>query len=145
MKISIGSSVNWRVPRLASLQIGKIPEKAGPREPIKRFLADLRTSYQARKKIELPMEKKQRRLSIGYFVFAFFAIMIIQNHYGGAHVEIIRYSQFKSLLNKGLITDLAIGATTIEGNMKGEAVKEINRRHLAGSPDHEGTNLKRKI
>ncbi|MGE5820419.1 MAG: ATP-dependent zinc metalloprotease FtsH, partial [Deltaproteobacteria bacterium] len=71
------------------------------------------------------MEKKQRQLSIGYFILAFVIIMMIQNYYGRAHVEIINYSQFKSLLNKGLISDLAIRETAIVGNMKGEAVKEI--------------------
>ncbi|TMA96155.1 MAG: ATP-dependent zinc metalloprotease FtsH [Deltaproteobacteria bacterium] len=71
------------------------------------------------------MEKKQRRFSIGYFILAFFTILMIHNYYGSAHVEIISYSQFKSLLNKGLINDLAIRETAIEGNLKGEAVKEI--------------------
>ncbi|MBI2229951.1 MAG: ATP-dependent zinc metalloprotease FtsH [Deltaproteobacteria bacterium] len=71
------------------------------------------------------MEKKHRQFSIWYFIFAFFTILMIQNYYGRTHVEIIHYSQFKSLLNKGLIADVAIGETAIEGNMKGEAVKEI--------------------
>jgi cell division protease FtsH len=102
-----------------------MPQKAGPRESVKKFLADLRTDYQSRKKNKLPMEKKQRQLSIGYFVLAFFMILMIQNYFASGHVEIILYSQFKSLLNKGLLSDIAIGETTIEGNMKGEAVKEI--------------------
>ncbi|MBI2364978.1 MAG: ATP-dependent zinc metalloprotease FtsH [Deltaproteobacteria bacterium] len=71
------------------------------------------------------MEKKHRQFSIWYFIFAFFTILMIQNYYGRTRVEIIHYSQFKSLLNKGLIADVAIGETAIEGNMKGEAVKEI--------------------
>ena len=50
---------------------------------------------------------------------------MIQNYFGGAHVEIISYSQFKSLLKRDLINDLAIGETTIDGNLKGAAVKEI--------------------
>ena len=50
---------------------------------------------------------------------------MIQNYFGSAHVEIISYSQFKSLLNKGLINDLIIRETTIDGNLKGAAVKEI--------------------
>src|SRR5207245_2383717 len=99
--------------------------KAGPRESVKKFLADLRTNYQARKKNRTPMEKKHRQFSIGYFILAFFAVLMIQNYFGSAHVEIINYSQFKSLLHKGFIADVAIGETTIEGNMKGEAIKEI--------------------
>ncbi|MPZ78093.1 MAG: ATP-dependent zinc metalloprotease FtsH [Deltaproteobacteria bacterium] len=71
------------------------------------------------------MEKKQRRLSIGYFILAFLTILLIQNYFGGAHVEVISYSQFKSLLNKNLISEVALGETIVEGKMKGEAVKEI--------------------
>lgn len=71
------------------------------------------------------MEKKHRQFSIWYFILAFFIVLMIQNYLDRPHVEIISYSQFKSLLKTGLIADLAIGEKTIEGNMKGEAVKEI--------------------
>src|SRR5256885_16069484 len=125
MKIPIRSSVSWRVPIMSSLQVEKMPQKAGPRESVKKFLADLRTNYQARKKNRTPMEKKHRQFSIGYFILAFFAVLMIQNYFGSAHVEIINYSQFKSLLHKGFIADVAIGEMIIEGNMKGEAIKEI--------------------
>src|SRR5438874_2182671 len=125
MKIPIRSSAIRRVPIMSSLQVEKMPQKASPRESLKKFLADLRTNYQARKKNRTPMEKKHRQFSIGYFILAFFAILMIQNYFGSAHVEIINYSQFKSLLHEGFIADVAIGETTIEGNMKGEAIKEI--------------------
>src|SRR5437773_11363523 len=125
MKIPIRSSAIRRVPIMSSLQVEKTPQKAGPRESLKKFLADLRTNYQARKKNRTPMEKKHRQFSIVYFILAFFAILMIQNYFGSARVEIINYSQFKSLLHKGFIADVAIGETTIEGNMKGEAIKEI--------------------
>jgi cell division protease FtsH len=137
MKISIGNSVNWTVSRFSQLRIAKIPQKAGLRESVKKFLADLRTNYQARKKDKLPMGKKQRQLSIGYFILTFFTLLMIHNYYGSAHVEIISYSQFKSLLNKGLINDLAIGETAIEGNLKGEAVKEIFTPEKVKKLSHE--------
>jgi cell division protease FtsH len=125
MKISISRSVNGTGPLSSNLQIAKTPPTAGPRELVKRFFADLRTNHEARKKNRIPMEKKHRQFSIWYFIFAFFTILMIQNYFGSAHVEILNYSQFKSLLHKGLISDVAIGETTIEGNMKGEAVKEV--------------------
>ncbi|HME60387.1 MAG TPA: ATP-dependent metallopeptidase FtsH/Yme1/Tma family protein, partial [Candidatus Binatia bacterium] len=49
----------------------------------------------------------------------------MQSLLGGPHVEVISYSQFKSLLKKDLIADLVIDATTIQGNLKGGAAKEI--------------------
>jgi cell division protease FtsH len=125
MKISIGRSLNWGVPRLSNLQIAKMGPKSGPRESVKKFLADLRTSYESKKKNKLPMKNKQRQLSIGYFMLAFFAIMMVQNYYGRAQVEIINYSEFKSLLKKDLINDIAIRETSIDGNLKGAAAKEI--------------------
>jgi cell division protease FtsH len=125
MKVLTSKSVNRLGPLTSIVRIGKTPEKAGPRELVKKFFADLRANYRARKKNRTPLEKKHRQVSIGYFVFVFFAILMIQNYFGSAHVEILNYSQFKSLLHKGLIADVAIGETTIEGNMKGEAVKEV--------------------
>jgi cell division protease FtsH len=125
MKISICKPVNWREPNSSILQTAKTPQEAGPPEPRKGFLAGLRTSYEAIKKNRMPLEKKHRQFSIWYFIFAFFTILLIQNYYGRNHVEIIHYSQFKSLLNKSLIADVAIGETAIQGNMKGEAVKEV--------------------
>jgi cell division protease FtsH len=99
--------------------------KTGLRESVKKFFADLRTEYQARKKNKLPMEKKQRRFSIGYLILAFVAILVMQHYIGRSRVEVIDYSQFKSLLNQRLITDLTIDETAIQGHMKGGAFKEI--------------------
>ena len=125
MKISNGNSAIRKVPIFSRPRFAKIADKAGPRESVKKFLADLRTNYQARKQSQSPMGKKQRRLSIGYFILAFFTIMMIQNYFGSAHVEIISYSQFKSLIQKNLINDLTIRDTIIDGNLKGSAAKEI--------------------
>jgi len=125
MKISISRFVHRRFFRLSALRIDKLPPKAGPIELMKQFLARLQSGYGTKKKSELPMEMKRRRFSIVYFILAFSTMLIVQHYFFSSHVEIIRYSQFKSLVKKGLITDLAIGETTIEGNMKGEGVREI--------------------
>jgi len=71
------------------------------------------------------VEKKQREFSLWYFIVAFIIVVAIQNFLAVPHVETIPYSQFKSLVQKGVITDLVIGEKTIRGNIKGEAVKEI--------------------
>jgi cell division protease FtsH len=125
MKMLICSAVRRSLPGISSLQAEKMPLNIGPRESAKKFLADLRTNYQARKKTKLPMDKKKRQFSIGYFILAFLTILMIQNYFARAHVETINYSQFKSLLKKELISDVAIRETTIDGNLKGAAAKEI--------------------
>jgi len=71
------------------------------------------------------IDKKHKQFSVLYFVVAFAVTLMIQDYLGSRHVEIISYSQFKLLLAKGLINDVAIGEKSIEGNMKGDAVKEI--------------------
>ena len=108
MKIPMGRSVSRSFPVTSSLRVEKTPLNIGPRGSVKKFIADLRTNYQERKKNKLPMEKKQRQLSIGYFILAFVVIMMIQNYYGRAHVDVISYSQFKSLVKKDLVNDLVI-------------------------------------
>ena len=125
MKISISRFLNQRFPRLSTLRIDKLAPKAGPVELVKQFLANLRNDYDSRKKAKLPLETKQRRFSIVYFILAFSMMLIVQHYFFSSHVEVIRYSQFKSLVKKGLVTELAIGETTIQGDMRGEGVKEI--------------------
>ena len=125
MKISISRFVHRRFSRLSALRIDKLPPKAGAVELVKQFIVRLQSDYDAKKKSKLPMEKKRRRFSIVYFILAFSFMLVVQNYFFSSQVEIIRYSQFKSLVKKGLITDLAIGETAIQGDMRGEGVKEI--------------------
>jgi cell division protease FtsH len=68
---------------------------------------------------------KKHQFSIWYFVLVFFIVLMIQNYLGSPHVEIISYSQFKSLLKNGLIADLTIDEKSVKGNMKGERIREI--------------------
>jgi cell division protease FtsH len=112
-------------PRLSTLRIDKIPPKTSPLELVKQFLANLRSDYNAKKNIKLPLGKKRRQFSIVYFVLAFSVMLAVQNYFFSSHAEVIRYSQFKSLVSKGLVIDLAVGETTIQGQMKGEGIKEI--------------------
>jgi cell division protease FtsH len=125
MKISISRFWNRRFSGLSTLQIDKIFSKMSPLEPVKRFLANLRSDYNAKKNIKLPLEKKRRQFSIVYFVLAFSVMLVVQHYFFSPHIEMIQYSQFKSLVKKGLVIDLAIGESAVRGEMKGEGVKEI--------------------
>jgi len=71
------------------------------------------------------MEIKQRRFSLWYFLAALVVIILIQNFLPTSRVETISYSQFKSLIKKGMVTDVVVAEKTIRGNLEGEAVKEI--------------------
>lgn len=71
------------------------------------------------------MEKKQQQFSFWYFIVAFVIIVLIQNFLSSTQVETITYSQFKSLVKKGLITDVVISEKSIRGNIKPEGMKEV--------------------
>ncbi len=71
------------------------------------------------------MEKKQRDFSVWYFIITFLIILGIQNYLATSQVEPISYSEFKSLVKKGLVTDLVVGEKMIRGTIKGEGLKEV--------------------
>ncbi|HTF92824.1 MAG TPA: ATP-dependent zinc metalloprotease FtsH [Verrucomicrobiae bacterium] len=54
-----------------------------------------------------------------------FLVLLMQNLVATTHVEIISYSQFKSLVKKDLVKDLVIRETVIDGGLKAAAAKEI--------------------
>jgi cell division protease FtsH len=125
MKLSSHLFFNRIYPSLSSLRIDKIPSKTSLAALVKQFFANLQSDYKAKKNIKLPFEKNRRQFPILYFVLAFCVMLVVQNYFFSSHVEMIRYSQFKSLVKRGLIMDLAVGETTIQGQMQGEAIKEI--------------------
>ena len=101
---------------------------AQPEEKKKRiagFFADVRARYAEKKKNAPAGDNKFRPAPIWYFVTTVLLVLLMQNLVTSAHVEIISYSQFKSLVKKDLVKDLVIRQAIIDGNLKGAAVKEI--------------------
>src|ERR687897_313480 len=50
---------------------------------------------------------------------------MIQNYFASPHTQTITYSQFKDLVQKGLLENVAIGEKIVRGNIKGEGIKQI--------------------
>jgi cell division protease FtsH len=71
------------------------------------------------------VEKKQQQFSLWYFVVVLIVLVAIQSFFTAAQVESLSYSQFKALVRKGMVTDLVIGETSIRGNVKPEAAREV--------------------
>ena len=71
------------------------------------------------------MEQKQQAFSLWYFILAFLLLLAMQTFLLSPRVETITYSQFKSLIKQGLVTDLVVEQTTIRGNIKAEGMKQI--------------------
>jgi FtsH Extracellular len=68
---------------------------------------------------------KQRQFSIWYFLITLVMLMAMQYFFLSSQVERIPYSQFKSLVKNGLVTDLIIEQGAIRGNIKAEGMKQV--------------------
>jgi cell division protease FtsH len=71
------------------------------------------------------MEKKQQEFSVWYFVLSLVIVLAMQYFFLGPSLETISYSQFKSLVGQGLVTDLVIEQTTIRGKIKPEGMNQV--------------------
>ena len=89
------------------------------------FFADVRARYHEKKQKDSPNDKKIRLAPIWYFLALMAIVVVMQHLFVGAHIEMISYSQFKSLVKNDLVNDLVIHETIIEGNLKGAALKVI--------------------
>ncbi len=106
-------------------QLAEMPVETGPLKRVANFINEVRARYADKKKNISPNGKKFRPAPIWLFLATVSLVLLMQNLLGSSRVEIISYSQFKSLLKKDLINDLVIRETFIDGNLKGAAVKEI--------------------
>ena len=125
MNLSLHEYTSRILPGLSDRQFAETPVEPGPRKRVKNFIADVRKQYTEKKKNLSSNDKRYRPSQIWYFFAIIFLVLSMQNFFVGTHVELISYSQFKALLKKDLISDLVIRETTIDGNLKGAAVKEI--------------------
>ena len=113
----------FRIP--SDRQFAEAPAEPGLRQRLANFIADIRRQYAEKKKKLSPNDKKYRPSTMWYFFATVLVVLWVQNFLGSSRVEVISYSQFKSLVRKDLINDLVIRETTIDGNLKGAAVKQI--------------------
>ena len=72
-----------------------------------------------------PLAKKHLEFSILYFVAAVGLIFVTQYFVATQTTERLSYSQFKTLLKRGQVTDLVIRDKEISGSIKPEAIKEF--------------------
>src|SRR5574341_1305183 len=71
------------------------------------------------------MEKKRQDFSIAYFIVALAVIFFAQYLMLAKQIETISYSQFKTLLRGGQVTDIVVRDKTITGQIKVEGLKEV--------------------
>ncbi len=71
------------------------------------------------------MEKRQHQFSIGYFVIAFFLILMLQNFLTAPHVQLLGYSEFKALLRAGNIDRVTLGTSHLRGQLRTEGIEQV--------------------
>src|SRR5688500_18192797 len=125
MKLAIHNLTSRIFQVLSDRQFAETPPKPGLRQRWANFIADIRRQYAEKKKNLSPNDKKYRLSTMGYFFATVLVVLLVQNFLGSSRVEVISYSQFKSLIKKDLINDMVIRETTIDGNLKSAAVKQI--------------------
>src|SRR5918996_6503872 len=70
------------------------------------------------------MDKWRQQFSIGYFVVALLILFALQTYFAAPQIETVGYSQFKTLVKKGLVANLVVGEKLIQGEIKPEGVKD---------------------
>ena len=63
------------------------------------------------------METKQQKFSIGYFIAALVALFLLQSVLFAPHAETVSYSEFKTLVKKGKVSNLTLDKQTVSGTV----------------------------
>ena len=64
------------------------------------------------------MEINKRQMTMWYFALAFLAVLFLQDMFaGGRHTETLAYSEFKTLLHAGKVSDVVVTDTAITGRL----------------------------
>ncbi|HSW64413.1 MAG TPA: ATP-dependent zinc metalloprotease FtsH [Dissulfurispiraceae bacterium] len=83
------------------------------------------------------MMEKKVGFSLGYFLIAFLALLLVQNYFLSRTVAQISYSEFKVLVKERLINDLEIRQDTIEGRFVKGAAERIAALRGADSKERK--------
>ncbi|HXJ82827.1 MAG TPA: ATP-dependent zinc metalloprotease FtsH [Candidatus Methylomirabilis sp.] len=71
------------------------------------------------------METRQRKFSIGYFIVTMIALFLLQAVLFAPHAETLSYSEFKTLVRKGKVSNLVLDRQTISGTLAAEGLEGL--------------------
>ncbi len=71
------------------------------------------------------MEPKQRSFSVGYFIAMLIALFLIQSVLFAPHKENLSYSELKTLVKKGKVSNLLLDKQTISGTLTTEGLEGL--------------------
>jgi len=70
------------------------------------------------------MDKKQVA-SVWYFVGVFLLLMVLQNYVFAPRVDTLSYAEFKTLVEKGKVSDVAVGEQLITGRLNRDGLEGL--------------------
>ena len=88
------------------------------------------------------MQQKQQAFSIWYFLITLLILLVMQTYFLRAQVETISYSQFKSLVKQGFVTDLVVEQGAISGNIKTDGMKQVFSQEKLKELNYDGKSLR---
>ena len=88
------------------------------------------------------MQQKQQEFSIWYFLITLLILLVMQTYFLRAQVETISYSQFKSLVKQGFVTDLVVEQGAISGNIKTDGMKQVFSQEKLKELNYDGKSLR---
>jgi cell division protease FtsH len=91
------------------------------------------------------MEKRQQQFSILYFIIAIGMIFALQFLLVHPSVETLDYSEFKTLVKKGLVSNLVISEKTIRGDVKPGGIGEVLSGERWGGLDKAAQEGKKTV
>ena len=71
------------------------------------------------------MEPKQQKFSVGYFIVALVALFVIQSLFFAPHAENLSYSEFKTLVRKGKVSNLTLDKQVITGTLAADGLEGL--------------------
>jgi cell division protease FtsH len=71
------------------------------------------------------MNQKQQRFSVLYLLFSLLLLWAVQTYILSLPRQEITYSQFKTLLKQGLVTDVIVEQDSVRGNIRPEGIKQV--------------------
>jgi len=83
------------------------------------------------------MERKQQ-FSIWYFIGVFLMLIAFQNFFVRQHVETLAYSEFKSALKAGKVTEVTVNDAAITGKLTPDGLRDLLPREKASELQRSG-------
>jgi cell division protease FtsH len=78
-----------------------------------------------RDRCPVKIKPKQRTFSIGYLVMALSAMFLLQSVLLAPHAENLSYSEFKTLVKKGKVSNLTLDKQTVSGTLSTEGLETL--------------------